>query len=67
VRKRPHAAPQFKDFVRTLVWNARGEGGSKREEESCGAGTGMQMYPVTGRFPWVGVRSVGGQVRGTLT
>lgn len=66
-RKWPYTTPRFKDFIWTLVSNARGKDGGKREEESCGAGTGMQMYSLTRWFLLVGVRTVGGQFRGALT
>lgn len=41
--------------------------GGNREEESCGAGTGMQMNSLTRWFLLVGVRSAGGQFGGALT
>ena len=67
MRKWPYATPQFKDFIWTLVSNARGKDGGEREEESRGAGTGMQMDSLTRWFLSVGVRSAGGQFRGALT
>jgi len=41
--------------------------GGNKEEASCGAGTGMQMYSLTRWFLLVGVWSAGGQFRGALT
>lgn len=55
----------IKDVIWTLVLNARGKDGGKREEESCGADTGMQRCSWTRWFLLVGVRTVG-QLRGTL-
>lgn len=56
MRKWPYA---IKDVIRTLVLNARGKDGGKREEESCGAGTGKQRCSLTRWFPFVGVRALG--------
>lgn len=63
MRKWPYA---IKDVMWTLVLNARGKDGGRREEESCGADIGMQRCSLTRWFLLVGVRSVG-QLRGALT
>lgn len=56
----------IKDVIWTLVLNARGKDGDKREEKSCGADTAMQRCSLTRWFLLVGVRSLG-QLRGVLT
>lgn len=63
MRRWPYA---IKDVIWRLVLNARGKDGGKREEQSCGADTGVQRCSLTRWFLLVGVRSVG-QLRGALT
>lgn len=62
LRKLPCTTPPFKVWI--LVSTAREEDGGNKEEASCGAGTGMQVYSLTRWFLLVGVWSVGGQFSG---